>query len=255
MNKKHHILLLEDDIRLRDDMLEALSMEFHCDVSSYVDEAFAMLSLKKYDMVVTDLMLPGKTGFDFVKTMRQNPDYMDVPILILSALSSFDFIQKGFSYGAVDYMVKPFSLSILIEKIKALLDYRNILQKQDTVTHLKIESKSSNAAFLKVEEIIANSYDNPNLCVKDVAIKMHMTVSSLNRMTKKHSGKTVNKLLIDHRMEVAKMFLENSKLNITEVAYNSGFTTVQYFCALFKKRFNVNPKEYRYSNKISVKPK
>jgi YesN/AraC family two-component response regulator len=248
MNHKYRILLVEDDLRLKEDMMEALNMVFTCEAATYVDEAFTMLSTKKYDLIVTDLMLPGKTGFDFLRTMQQNPDYMEIPIMILSALSSHDFIQKGFHSGAIDYMVKPFSIAILIEKIKAMLHYKNILEKNKLPQKFKLSSRSNNHDLLALEEVIANVYDNPKICTKDIAERLNTTVSSLNRTAKKLSGSTATKLLINHRLNVAKMLLEQSKLNITEIAYQAGFGSPQYFCTLFKKRFKVNPKDYRSSS-------
>jgi YesN/AraC family two-component response regulator len=168
--------------------------------------------------------------------------------MILSALSSHDFIQKGFQSGAIDYMVKPFSIAILIEKIKAMLHYKNILEKNKLPQKFKLSSRSNNHDLLALEEVIANVYDNPKICTKDIAERLNTTVSSLNRTAKKLSGSTATKLLINHRLNVAKMLLEQSKLNITEIAYQSGFGSPQYFCTLFKKRFKVNPKDYRSSS-------
>ena len=72
-----------------------------------------------YDVVVLDVMLPGKNGFDVARTLRADSDF--VPILMLTARSRPEDVLAGFESGADDYLPKPFELAILIARVRGLL--------------------------------------------------------------------------------------------------------------------------------------
>jgi DNA-binding response OmpR family regulator len=117
------VLVVEDEQHL------AEGLRFNLEQESYevevVDNGEAALELligeKKtpFDIVVLDVMLPGKNGFEVVAEMRQAGQY--VPTLILTARGHSDDVLQGFASGADDYLVKPFELEILIARIKGLL--------------------------------------------------------------------------------------------------------------------------------------
>lgn len=116
------ILLVEDELHL------AQGLQFNLEAEGYtvdlVDNGEAALdhvqeSPGKYDLVVLDVMLPGKNGFSVVTDLRAHSNF--VPVLMLTARSRPEDILQGFEAGADDYLPKPFELSILIARIKSLL--------------------------------------------------------------------------------------------------------------------------------------
>lgn len=71
-------------------------------------EALEKLPLNKIDLVITDLNMPNLDGFELIRTIRNNEEYHEIPIIILSSLSASEDIERGMSYGANSYLVKPF---------------------------------------------------------------------------------------------------------------------------------------------------
>lgn len=71
-------------------------------------EAVEKLPNHKIDLIITDLNMPNLDGFEFIRIVRQNDQYKDIPIIILSSLGSRDDIERGLSCGANSYVVKPF---------------------------------------------------------------------------------------------------------------------------------------------------
>ncbi len=100
---------------------------------------YAILLLKDFipNLIILDLMLPGLQGEDFLKLIKTKQEYKDIAVVILSAKSQESVITKLLSEGADDYIVKPFSIKVLIAKIKALL--RRIEKKDNKIKFNGIE--------------------------------------------------------------------------------------------------------------------
>jgi two-component system copper resistance phosphate regulon response regulator CusR len=114
------VLVVEDERKLAQILASALQAE-HYDVvvAPTGDGGFARASAEVFDLVVLDLMLPGRSGLDILQTLRQR--HIDTPVLILTARDGVDDRVLGLDLGADDYLVKPFALPELLARIRALL--------------------------------------------------------------------------------------------------------------------------------------
>jgi two-component system copper resistance phosphate regulon response regulator CusR len=114
------VLVVEDERKLRDVLASALQSE-HYDVvaSGTGDEGFMRAQGEAFDLVVLDLMLPGRSGLEILQTLRQRR--IDTPVLVLTARDGVDDRVLGLDLGADDYLVKPFALPELLARIRALL--------------------------------------------------------------------------------------------------------------------------------------
>lgn len=114
------ILLADDEKDLLDGLSTILKMNHYAvDCCHDGEEAIALLSLYSYDVVILDIMMPKKDGYEVLKTMRDRGD--QTPVIFLTAKSELDDKIKGFDLGADDYLGKPFSGKELLARIKALL--------------------------------------------------------------------------------------------------------------------------------------
>jgi len=114
------VLVVEDERKLRDVLASALQSE-HYDVvaSGTGDEGFMRAQGEAFDLVVLDLMLPGRSGLEILQMLRQRR--IDTPVLVLTARDGVDDRVLGLDLGADDYLVKPFALAELLARIRALL--------------------------------------------------------------------------------------------------------------------------------------
>ncbi|MDA1266600.1 MAG: response regulator transcription factor [Planctomycetota bacterium] len=119
MPKEPRILVVEDDIRIRRELLDALrSTGFEVDVAvSYRDALIS--SEREYALILLDLGLPDGDGLDLVRHLRGNG--RGVPILILTARDTPDSRVRGLDAGADDYVVKPFHMPELVARVKSIL--------------------------------------------------------------------------------------------------------------------------------------
>jgi DNA-binding response OmpR family regulator len=117
---KKHILIVEDDAHIRLGLCEALRAEgYEVTDSSSGTEALPLFKQRKPDLVVLDIMLPGKSGYDICREIRATKSR--VPILMLSAKGQEVDKVVGLELGADDYVTKPFSLRELLARVQALL--------------------------------------------------------------------------------------------------------------------------------------
>ena len=119
------ILVVDDEQHIADGLRFNLEAEGHEAVVAYDGEQAIELLLQEqhpFDVVILDVMLPGKDGFETVAELRAAGQY--VPILMLTARGRADDVLRGFEAGADDYLAKPFELSILIARVNGLLRRR-----------------------------------------------------------------------------------------------------------------------------------
>ncbi|MGA2966989.1 MAG: response regulator transcription factor [Terriglobales bacterium] len=116
------VLVVEDEAHLAQGLRFNLQAEGHAvEVAGDGESALERLVEKKerFDAVVLDVMLPGKSGFDVAALLREKKNY--VPILMLTARGRPEDVLQGFAAGADDYLPKPFELAILIARLDSLL--------------------------------------------------------------------------------------------------------------------------------------
>ena len=114
------MLVVEDERKLAQVLSSALEAE-HYDVvvAATGEEGFYRANAELFDLVVLDLMLPGRSGLEILQTLRQR--HIETPVLILTARDGIDDRVRGLDLGADDYLVKPFALPELLARIRALL--------------------------------------------------------------------------------------------------------------------------------------
>lgn len=120
MATMNHILLVEDDLNLSTVLADYLqSKEYQVTTAANGQEAWELLSHKHFDILLTDISMPKKNGWQLMKSVRESG--MLIPIIVLSAKTDREDIIRGYQLGCDDYLTKPFSMDILICKIEAIL--------------------------------------------------------------------------------------------------------------------------------------
>ena len=138
MSEKYRILLAEDERTLRDIVSVFLTKNGY-EVDAVCDGIAAMHAVDnaKYDLIILDIMMPGRNGREVCKYIRGK---FDVPVIFLTALNTEDDIVKGYEIGADEYITKPFSTGILLAKIGVLIKrYHGLMVEHGKVIIDEIE--------------------------------------------------------------------------------------------------------------------
>jgi two-component system OmpR family response regulator len=114
------VLVVEDDVKMAGLLRRGLDEEgLSADVARTGADALWMASATEYDAIVLDVMLPGTTGFDVCRRLRESGSW--TPVLMLTARDSVDDRVAGLDVGADDYLTKPFSFAELLARLRALV--------------------------------------------------------------------------------------------------------------------------------------
>ena len=128
------ILIVEDEVKLADALHEGLEAEeYSVSVARTGEEGFFLVSTQNYDLLILDIMLPGRDGLEILAALRKRD--ISVPVLMLTSKDAIEDRVRGLNAGADDYLVKPFAFPELVARVRAL-NRRN--QKMQPVARLKL---------------------------------------------------------------------------------------------------------------------
>jgi len=192
------VLVVEDEAHLAQGLRFNLQAEGHAvEVAADGEAALERLVEKKerFDVVVLDVMLPGKSGFDVAALLREKKNY--VPILMLTARGRAEDVLQGFASGADDYLPKPFELAILIARLESLLRRSVWMKDADSVGDGKArpatlsEEKASGDTFT----FGGKSIDFQELELRTLGNTIHLTVmeAELLRYLVQSEGRVVSR--------------------------------------------------------------
>jgi DNA-binding response OmpR family regulator len=195
------VLVVEDEAHLADGLRFNLQAEGHAvEVAGDGETALDRLVEKKerFDAVVLDVMLPGKSGFDVAALLREKKNY--VPILMLTARGRPEDVLQGFASGADDYLPKPFELAILIARLDSLLRryaWMKHTETPDSIVDqpaLLSEGKTGGDTF----SFAGKSIDFAELELRTLGNTIHLTVmeAELLRYLVRSAGKVVSRKAI-----------------------------------------------------------
>ena len=162
-----HILLVDDDDRIRDLVKQYLNeKKFLVTTAKNAEDAYKKVLVIKFDLIVLDIMMPGKSGLEFTK---ENKDLINTPIILLTAKGEASERIEGLETGADDYLAKPFEPKELVLRINNILDKTKSKNQKRTVefNNIKIDLNrmiiSQNKKDLKInntEKIILEKMIN-----------------------------------------------------------------------------------------------
>ena len=119
---KGRVLIIEDEAAIREMLGYALVREgFQFEEAADVEQARPLIARQKPDLILMDWMLPGMSGVDYARRVRNDPQTRDIPIIMLTARSDEADKVRGLDTGADDYITKPFSTRELLARVRAIL--------------------------------------------------------------------------------------------------------------------------------------
>lgn len=116
------ILVVDDDDVIRDTLCELLSLEYSCQTADTAEDALAKLKAQSFDVVLTDISMPGLSGMELLSRVLQL--YPGTAVIMISGLSDQEQAQSLISQGAFDYLLKPFRLEVVEESVKRAIENR-----------------------------------------------------------------------------------------------------------------------------------
>jgi two-component system response regulator PilR (NtrC family) len=116
------VLLVDDDETIRDTLYELLSEYYVCQTAETAEKALARLEADEYDVVLTDISMPGLSGLELLGHVRQK--FPDTPVIIISGIGDQEHAQGLIRLGAFDFLLKPFSLDVVEKSVRRAVEFR-----------------------------------------------------------------------------------------------------------------------------------
>ena len=247
------VLSIEDDDILSD-CLKVIFRDSNISLTSVknVEEGLSFLHTNEPNVILLDMMLGGgMDGFDCLTFLKKNIKFQHIPVIILSSHTHGDNIRKGLALGANDWIPKPFKSEELILKIvnitykmRKTINYSNNKEISSLISDFDNDYK---LAMEFAKYVAENINCGINIKEKSVAQKLHTTYTKLDHVVKKYYKMQPVKYILIQRLKKADLMIKNSNMSINDIAYNSGFNTVTYFCSVYKLHFGITPLNSRNS--------
>lgn len=249
--EKLDLLIIEDNAEIRE------YIGFCLDASKYniieaadgeegIEKALALIP----DLIISDVMMPKKDGFEVLETIRKEVSTSHIPLILLTAKTALDSRLKGFESGADAYLTKPFSPKELALRIHKLIEVRQALQQRYQGGHLSVNE--SNEIFAREDQFIIElktyvetHMDEAVLQGDVIAQHFSLSRSSLYRKLKALTNQSVTEFIRTQRLAKAAELLRASELTVSEITYATGFSSPSHFARAFKKQYGKAPSELR----------
>lgn len=214
-------LLIEDDEKIASLLKKGLEEEYYIvDLCSDGDEAMYLIEINNYDLIILDIMLPNKDGYEICKEIRSIK--LDIPIIMLSAKSAIEDKVVFLNMGADDYITKPFNFDELLARIKVQLRKKdqvdNIINIADLEinTTSKIVRRANKQIKLTSKEYSVLEYLMRN---KNILINEEILINSIQGLDDTTSSNVLNVFIYRLRNKIDKDY----DLKLIKTVRNQGF--------------------------------
>ena len=269
--EKPLVLIADDNADVRAYIASCLSTDYNLLIAKDGQECENRAFEHTPDLIISDVMMPFKDGFEVCKTLKTDERTSHIPIIMLTAKADIDSKLQGLEQGADVYLMKPFNKDELLLRIKKLLELRQQLQ-QYYRSNLASNAVYTEGGNLKMEELptkkknpLANNFDNvfvikvrnlieANLAKADFDVEklcqdLVLSPSQVHRKLTALTGLSTNNFIRSVRLVKAKdMLIKNALYSISAVAYDCGFNDPAYFSRAFKQEFGMTPQAWREQN-------
>ncbi|PRD46497.1 hybrid sensor histidine kinase/response regulator transcription factor [Sphingobacterium haloxyli] len=248
---KEQVLVVEDNGELRAFLVSQLCKHYQVIEAERGDNGLSAAITHQPDIIVSDVMMPGMDGIQLVKQLREQTETSHIPIILLSAKHAIETQIQGLEYGADYYITKPFHLDFLLASVQRLLKQRKLLfdhmlnQRELLICTDDIIITDHDREFLrKVISFVEEKMECPTLSIDQIADSLNMGRNTFYKKFKSLTDIPPVEFVRDMRLQKAKILLDQGLDNITEIAYQVGFSNPKYFSTCFRDKFGTSPKAY-----------
>ena len=247
---KRKVLIIEDDNDVREFLKEEISHYFEVVAEADGISGFERAQTYDADLIICDVLMPGMTGFEVTKKLKNEFATSHIPIILLTALNMEEKYLEGIESGADAYITKPFSISLLLARISKLIEQRDKLREKFSnepgMVHAAICTNNKDSKFLaKLNEMLNEHMVETEFSVDDYANLMGLGRTVFYKKVRGVTGYSPNEFIRNFRLETAAKMLKETDMSITEVYCAVGYNSLAYFSNSFKTLYGVSPSEFK----------
>ena len=246
---KQRILIVEDNYEVRNYVKSILQGNYNLVEAANGKEGFLKALKTVPDLIISDVMMDGMNGFELCKAVKENINTSHIPVVLLTAYALDEQRVTGFESGADAYIPKPFNEELLKIRVRKLLENREKLKvffKKNLTFGEKKESLTEidKTLISKFRTTVEENLSDSELSVDVIGQELGMSRVQLYRKIKSLTNFAPNELVRNLRLKKAEHLIISSNKNISEIAYETGFSSPSYFSKCFKEYFNESPTDF-----------
>lgn len=243
------LLIVDDNEDFRIFMRYSLELQYRVKLAVNGKEAWEMMQEELPDLVISDVMMPQMDGNELCRLIKQDKRTAHIPVILLTARQNTEEKLEGLQTGADDYVTKPFNMTILVLRIRKLIE----LSRYHRVTQGMIDPAPSEIVITSLDEkliekaikYVEDNMSRTELSVEELSRELGMSRVHLYKKLLQITGKTPIEFIRVIRLKRAAQLLRESQLHVSEVAFEVGFNNPKYFSRYFKDEFGVLPSVYQ----------
>lgn len=247
-NDRKTVLVVDDNIDMTEMLKDSLIDDYDVLTAGDGNEALDAISQQTPDIILTDLMMPGMNGIELCRKLKSNKATVNIPLIIITAKHDLGVKLEGLTIGADDYITKPFNLDVLRLRMKRLVALtakgagRTLIDPEPE--HIEI-TPLDEKLIEKAMKYVSDNLDRSDLSVEELSSALGMSRVRLYKKVKQITGKTPIEFIRVIRLKRAAQLLRESQLNVSEIAYQTGFNNPKVFSKYFKDEFGILPSVYQ----------
>ena len=245
------VLIVEDNPDVQQYLVACLKDSYQLEIANNGQEGIDQAIESVPDLIVSDVMMPEKDGFELCESLKTDERTNHIPIVLLTAKADADSRLSGFEKGADAYLSKPFEPRELQLRLRNLVELQRQMQKQYSLAGKDLKDtsdprKAIEDPFLqKIYDLVLENLSDADYDLARLCRALGMSRSQVFRKVKALTGHPPSLFIRSIRLQQSKQLLHNTDLTISEVAYDVGFTSPNYFSAAFLEEFGMRPSETR----------
>ncbi|MFA9392742.1 MAG: substrate-binding domain-containing protein [Prolixibacteraceae bacterium] len=250
---KPSVLVVEDNADVRSYIRESLHLHYRITEVENGLDALNSIKEEEPDLIVSDIMMPVMDGLEMTRKIKTDINTCHIPVILLTAKSSEQNRIEGIEEGADSYIPKPFNSKHLEVRVKKLIEGRRNIRAFYKNNYTQIEKLDEQISPLdkkfirKVNDLIDLNLADSNFKVEALSEELNMSRVHFYRKIKSITDMTATEYLRNYKLKRAAAILMKNEFSISEVAYQTGFTSSSYFSKCFKELYTITPQQYMNS--------
>ncbi len=246
-----HLLIIEDNPDVVLYLQAIIGKSYVVSIARNGEEGIQKAVNEIPDLIISDVMMPIKDGFEVCDTLKKDERTSHIPIVLLTAKADLDSKMQGLRRGADDYLAKPFNEEELRLRLQNLLAIRETLKQRYKDLDFAPAAKEDHALQLedhflsKLKTVIEDHLEDSEMSLLEICKEMRMSRSQLYKKVKALTNSSTTQIIRAIRLDKAKQLLQNTDRSIYEVAYDVGFKDPAYFSRIFSEEFGMSPRNFR----------
>lgn len=238
------ILIAEDDEDNLTHLTDTLNPYFRVIACKSMSECEALVRQEQPSLVLMDITNDEKVGRELTKRLKES--HPAISVIHLSSFSDDAHQLRSLRSGAADYIVKPFSSKILLERVRKSIGSVALVTPNESPVVTEVLTEVKDKKFLdQFHTVLSQHIADENFSVELFAELMHLGRTQFYKKVKMLTGETPVQHLHRARLDYAARLLSESQMTVDEVMTRAGFNSPTHFYNSFKKQFGMSPNEYR----------